>query len=206
MAGGDWSALRIPNSLPTLPADMLVPLLPGADHPDMPVNSLMRFRGAWEPEGLPTDVVGPGSIVICRNDDGSSFSGARLPFLMGICFDAGADYRAGKVLVSWMVPSKNPRAAFGMGGRKKMVVDVFSAWESIDQRRLDPANIVCFPSPLVPLGQLIACNVQLEQGHISFQTLHELKQNHGVDVTALTFSETDRGNLYRTWETMHLGR
>ena len=42
MLGGDWSPVRVPNFHGLhLPQDMLVPMCPGADCPELPPNGLV---------------------------------------------------------------------------------------------------------------------------------------------------------------------
>ena len=172
-----------------------------------PLQGLMRIEGAWQPQVLPSDRVGLGSIVIIRNCDRSHFAGMELPFLMGCVFDVGLP-SDDKVLVTWMLPASSRRMSLGPG-RKGQVVDIFGEWGSIESHTVSKSASWKLPKPLVPLREVLISNVQLElidgQRCIPFDILHQLKSNHSIDVTALTFSETQRGNLYRLWEMMHLG-
>ena len=209
MLGGDWSSARVPNfSSAPMPNDVLVAICPGADRPELAPDGLVQIPGAWQPEQLPHGLVGPGSVVIIRNNDRSHFHGLELPFLMGGIFDDG-HLSADTALVTWMLPGMSTHACLGPG-RKKQVVDIFSGWKTIESETIAKSASWKLPSPLVPLGDVLIANVELElidgERCIPFQIFSELKSTHQVDATSLTFSETQRGNLYRVWEMMRLGR
>ena len=49
----------------TLPRDAIVQLFPGGDLPETGVDALIEIPGIWQPTA-PDDILGPGSMVICR--------------------------------------------------------------------------------------------------------------------------------------------
>jgi hypothetical protein len=51
-------------------------------------------------------------------------------------------------------------------------------------------------------ADVLIANVQLENDRIPFHVFDSLRLKHGIDVTALSVSQTHYGNLYRAFVLM----
>ena len=81
--------------------------------------------------------------------------------------------------------------------KKKPLVDLFGVWTPADEMELGIATRVTLPSPLVPTENILEFNFNLDDGHIPFEVLDRLRTNHGIDITAVSMSQTGLGGRYR---------
>ena len=197
----ETSAVGVTRS--TLPADALV-MFPGADQPDMPVNTLIRIPNRWEPP--PCKLLTVQSFVICKGDSDTKvdYDGVvmQLPFVLGeVLYNSTS--KADDVVVQWYVPPTAPMVRMG-GGRKKRVIDLFGVWTPLDQLELSTVIDVKLPPVLVPTSHILEFNFELDGGKLPFDVLDILRVKHGIDVTALTTSATALGARYRAHVMMTL--
>ena len=183
-----------------MPADILVPLIPGADHPEVPVDTLITIPKLWEPP--PCRVLGIDSMVICRVPPTTTVSrdGVQLdlPFLLAnvIIVKSGDDVH---VVVQWWIPGVCPVAKYG-GGKKRNMIDVFSAWTPYFLMLLQIGDVAESNQPniIVPFDDLLHVNVELTDNKLSYDVFDSLHADCGIDVTALYYSQTRTGEMYRT--------
>ena len=62
---------------------------------------------------------------------------------------------------------------------------------------LGAAIDVKLPSTLVPTSNLLEFNFELDDGKLPFEVLGRLRVIHGIDVTALSMSQTVIGRCFR---------
>ena len=58
------------------------------------------------------------------------------------------------------------------------------------------------PSVLVEQADMMIINVELSDGKIPFGVFDRLRTEQGIDVTALQYSQTPGGNIYRAYVLM----
>ena len=179
-----------------LPPDVVAQIFPGADLPSYPVDTLVSFDGALRPEPPPDQAL-PGTMVICRAAPGTMFNGTPLPFTLGLVLPSHGAAQRDSILVAWWVPGLSPQANF-KPGRKKHVVDIFSAWRPLDSLRLDEAKDSVMPPVIVPKGDIVELNVDLDCDKIPYPCFDKLSAT-GIDVTGLNLSTTPGGNIYRSY-------
>ena len=181
-----------------MPADILVPLFPGADHPEVPVDTLITIPNLWEPP--PCRVLGIDSMVICRVPPTTTVSrdGVKLdlPFLLAnvIIVKSGDDAH---VVVQWWLPGVSPVAKYG-GGKKRNMIDVFSAWTPSSMLQIGDVLASNLPNIIVPFDDLLQVNVELTDNKLSYDVFDSLHADCGIDVSALRYSQTRAGETYRT--------
>jgi hypothetical protein len=183
-----------------MPEDQLVQLFPGADHPNIPVASLVTVKGTWEPEP-PPNFVYPGAVMICRAAADTVYMSEKLYFTVGIALP-DTNEASESVLVQWLVPGKSKAGTF-KPGRKKEVVDHFGAWEPLDDRRASELQNTKLPSVEVPRGDILLPYIELEDGCVPYKALDALRHQHAIDITGLSVACTQRGNLYRQYVLMN---
>ena len=182
----------------TMPPDVLVPLFPGADHPEVPADTLIRIPKRWEPP--PCRVLGVDSMVICKVPPTTTISlqGAymKLPFLLATVLDVAADKAS--IVVQWWVPGASPMVRYG-GGKKQNKIDVFSAWTPSSYMQLGDVADSVLPNIIVDIADVLHINVDIGPGHrLPFPVLDQLRYADVVDLTALSYSQTQLGAVYRS--------
>ena len=185
------------GAIGTMPVDVLVPLFPGADHPEVPVDTLIEIPKRWEP--TPCKVLGIGSMVICRVPPGTTISVDRasvvLPFLLANVIDVKS---GGDVAVQWWIPGTSPILRFG-GGKRRDIIDVFSAWTPSSMMQLGDVAESKLPNIIVNLADLLHVNVELtDDKKLPYSVFDSLWDDHLIDLTAYTYSQTSLGVAYRT--------
>ena len=181
------------SDLEALPADSIVQLFPGADLPSVPVDALVHIEGVGGTSR--PKVLIDASLVICKSTPLTKMNGTPLLFTLAQIVDC----RHGRddLLVAWWVPPLASKADF-KGGRKKKIVDVFGPWKPLAQCTLDELDDTDMPCCLVSHDAVLEMNVELENGKIPFSAFDALRNKHGIDVTGLSTSLTQGGNLYRS--------
>ena len=189
-----------------MPPDAIVSLFPGADIPPLPPDNLIHITGV-SPAPRP-DILGPGSLVICLPDEPMIVHGQELPFCLAqhlVVDDSVTDDDS--FLVQWGVPGLSREAVGGVGGRRKEVVDIFGPWETFASLQVDRADKFCLPPILVRREQTLMINVELDgDDRIPFNVFDELSSKHGLDMTAISWSRTQFGGLYRAYVLMRANR
>ena len=119
----------------------------------------------------------------------------RLHSIFGEVLDASTS-NAGDVVMQWFVPPTSPIVRTG-GGKRKRVVDLFGVWTPFDELELSTVIDVKLPPVLLPTSNILEFNFELDGGKLPFDVLDMLRVKHGIDVTALTMSQTALGGRYR---------
>ena len=83
--------------------------------------------------------------------------------------------------------------------KKKQVVDIFGPWQPFAELTANEAAHFELPPVVLHSHAILARNVELEEHRIPFTVYDELRMSHGIDVTALSVSQTSTGNLYRNY-------
>ena len=185
------------GAIGTMPVDVMVPLFPGADLPEVPVDTLIEIPKLWEP--TPCKVLGIGSMVICRVPPGTNISVDRaslvLPFLLANVIHVKS---GGDVAVQWWIPGTSPILRFG-GGKRRDIIDVFSAWTPSSMMQLGDVAESRLPNIIVNLADLLQVNVELtDDKKLPYSVFDSLWDDHLIDLTAYTYSQTSLGVAYRT--------
>ena len=182
----------------TLPHDAIVQLFPGGALPETGVDSLIEVPGVWQPT-VPDDMLGPGSMVICRPPLTMSIGGTttRVPFSLGMAIPGSDADDSDYILAAWWVPSASPAATL-RPGKKAKVIDLFGPWVQYDEQNLETAAYVTVPCVKVQRADVLLVNVHLEDNsQIPFQVFDVLRTEWNIDVSAISLSLTHRGNIYR---------
>lgn len=188
-----------------MPPDQIVQLFPGADIPEYPTDALVHVPGLSVAPRV-SNLIGPGSMVICKSDADSRCRGQRLLFLLAMVLpqhNANAD---ADVLVEWWLPAMSKESSLA-AGKKKQVTDIFGSWYAFTTFAAVDLRDTHLPSILVRPGDILINNIVLEQGgKIPFAAFDQLKHRFGIDVTALSVSATQNGGVYRSYVLMRLNR
>ena len=181
------------------PPDIIAALFPGADHPPLPVDCLVRVDGAWEP-APPPDTTFLGSMVVCK-PMAATFFGTPLPFNMGMALPGRAADDA--LVIAWWVPSQTMRVNF-KPGRKPLVVDVFAPWRPLEALTVEEARAAeaCLPGVLVQKSDILIINGDLDNDKVPYEVFDRLRSEFHIDVTSISISATLGGNAYRTYVQM----
>lgn len=176
--------------------DQLVQLFPGADHPEMPTDSLIEIPDRWAPKRPP--VITPESFIIC--DVGATVFGARLPFtLASVAGPMGPD-QGDQLIVQWWVPPKGQIST--RQGRAKEAVDIFGSWRSLGSLSLHEAGDVEMPSVLIDRSRVLMGPIDLVDSKLTYKDLDQLIDQHRIDMTGLTWTQTKNGQAYRLYRLM----
>ena len=122
---------------------------------------------------------------------------------MAVALPQAGQVEGSDIFVSWYVPSMTAAANF-KAGRKRQVVDIFGEWRSAEGLSMIEARDLklVLPNPLIPASSVLEANFELEKGKIPYGVLDRLRENHHIDVTGLSISLTEGGNLYRAYALM----
>ena len=94
-------------------------------------------------------------------------------------------------------------------GRKRMRTDIFGPWVPAAELPLQDSD--CMPAVLQKAKHILEFDFTPEPCdnpdgpqavQIPFAIFDRVLENHGIDITGLTYSATKRGNLYRTHRLM----
>ena len=181
-----------------MPPDLLVPLFPGVDHPEVPADTLIRIPTRWEPSHC--RVLGVDSLVICKVPPTTTISidgvSMKLPFLLGSVLEVAADKAS--FVVQWWVAELSPMVRHG-GGKKQKKIDVFRAWASSSYMQLGDLADSELPNVIVDIADVLQINVDIGQDHkLPYHVLDKLRYDDVVDLTALSYSQTQLGTVYRS--------
>ena len=84
-------------------------------------------------------------------------------------------------------------------GKKKDTIDIFGRWQPNHDLSQREAADVTLPMVLCRHDDVLFSNMVLEEDNrIPFRVFDALRMLHGIDVTALSVSQTRYGNLYRS--------
>ena len=158
-----------------MPPDVLVPLFPGADHPEVPVDTLIRIPHRWEPSPCP--ILCADTVVICKVPPTTTISidgvSMRLSFLLGSVLHIPADKKS--VVVQWWVPGSSPMVRYG-GGKKQNKLDVFAAWTPSSYMQLGDLQNSVLPEIIVDIANVLLINVDIGQDHrLPYHVLDKLR-------------------------------
>jgi len=181
-----------------LPHDAIVQLFPGGDLPETGVDALVEIPGVWQPT-VADDILGPGSMVICRPTSTMSIGGTTytVPFSLGAAIPGSDADASDCIVVAWWVPGASPSASL-RPGKKAKVINLFRPWVHYDELKLGAASSASVPSMVVPRSDVLLMNVVLDaDSQIPFSAFDALRTEYAIDVSALSLSLTHRGNIYR---------
>ena len=121
-----------------------------------------------------------------------------LPFLLGMLIGPSAD--EAEHMVQWWVPPMSPMKAFN--NRNKKIVDVFGEWVPYENLPLERVADVKLPPVLLEPANMLITNVEIDGGKVPYSVFDTLRADHDIDVTALQYSQTPGGNIYRAYVLM----
>ena len=87
-------------------------------------------------------------------------------------------------------------------GRDKLKVDIFGAWRSVSGLTLGEAADVEMPSVLVDRSKVLMGPVDLVDSKLKYSDLDKLIDQHKIDITGLTWTQTTNGNSFRIYRLM----
>ena len=106
---------------------------------------------------------------------------------------------ANRCLVAWYLP---PLAQRKLSGGKKgaQQIDIFGSWAPLTDTPLRDLRGAQLPDPEASLADVLDANFEMtENNELPYDTFDTLRLRHNLDVTALSASQTPRGNLYRAY-------
>ena len=179
----------------TMHGDIFVQHFPGADLPPVPVDTLLRIPGSWEPPPPPRCIF-DGALVICK-PAGASMSGVKLPFNLGRVLSSPTE-KSPELLVTWLVPPLSP-VVDHKPGAKRTIPDLFGAWVPLDDITVTETLMLELPGCVLSPPDVLIPNILMEaDGTIPYCILDELRSQHDIDVSGLQVSRTQKGNIYRS--------
>jgi len=99
--------------------------------------------------------------------------------------------------VQWWVPGESNKAN-QKAGPKRSVIDMFGSWQPADEVLL--AALVPLPKPEIKRADVLEWGFDLTNANeLPFETLDNIMDQHKIDITGLTLTNTPRGNKYRTY-------
>ena len=179
----------------TMHADIFVQHFPGTDLPQVPVDTLLRIPGSWDPPPPPRCIF-DGALVICKPAH-ACICGVTLPFMLGRVLSSPTE-RSPSLLVAWFVPPLSPVVDHKPGIKRK-IPDLFGTWVPLDDIEATEALMLELPSCVLSPPDVLIPNILMEaDGTIPYSILDELRSEHGVDASGLLVSRTHKGNVYRS--------
>ena len=192
-----------PHESTTVRDEQLGALFPAQDPAPVKPDLLLKIKGiTHDAQGMAliSGLILPGSNLAVRTQPGTMFLGFPIPFLVGVVMQSPSDRRwADKCLVRWHVPPLvNRKLATGKKGGRQL--DIFGSWAEFDDVHLSMVHGGNLPDPMASLEDVLDSNFEMtENNELPFDTLDTLCQQHDLDVTGLSMSQTPRGNLYRAY-------
>ena len=172
--------------------DQLLQLFPGADHPELPADSLIEIPERWVPRQPPG--YSPESLIMCQVD--AKAHGLNLPFILAaVIGPMGPEDTMEQLIVQWWVP---PICQIGTRqGRARDTVDLFGAWRSMSLLTMREAADFDMPSVLVDRSKVLMGLLDLVDSKLTYSDLDKLIDEHKIDITGLTWTQTKNGNAFR---------
>jgi hypothetical protein len=100
-------------------------------------------------------------------------------------------------LVAWYLPPLAKRQLCG-GRNGAQQIDVFGSWVPLADTPVKDLRGAKLPDPEAKLVDVLDANFAMtEKNELPYDTFDTLRLKHELDVTALSTSQTPRGNLYR---------
>ena len=181
----------------TMADDQLVQLFPGADHPEMPADALLEIPDRWSPKS--PQVITPDCMIICQVD--AKMCGLQLPFLLASVVGPTGPWDNLEILiVQWWVPAMAQISV--RNGRSKDTVDIFGVWRSSGLLTLQEIGDIDLPAAHVDRSKVLMGPVDLVDSKLPFHVLDKLMDEHKIDVTGLTWTQTKNGNAFRQYRLM----
>jgi hypothetical protein len=144
-------------------------------------------------------------MVICKSTPTTAFYDFLAPFTLARVVEMP---RPGKpdddLLLCWWIPERTTRRDF-RAGRKAKIVDLFAVWKPVTSFKAADLAGCLLPQTMVSLAAVLIPSVVMEEGQIPFAVFDTLRNNHAIDLTALSVSQTQRGNVYRNYCLMGAG-
>ena len=173
---------------------------PGQNSTAINPDLLLKIRGITHDQygiAVRSEFIAPGSNLVVRKPPDSKWMiyGFTIEFLVcEVMQSSSAMQAASNVLVAWYVPPLIPGKK---GGNK---IDIFGSWTPVAKMQLKDLYGHKLPDPLASLALVMDANFEMtENNELPYDTLDTLRVRHRLDVTALSLSQTTRGNLYRAY-------
>ena len=98
--------------------------------------------------------------------------------------------------MAWYLP---PLAQRKLSGGKKgaQQIDIFGSWAPLTDTPVRDLRGAQLPDPEASLADVLDANFEMTE--MPYDTFDTLRLRHNLDVTALSASQTPRGNLYRAY-------
>ena len=120
----------------------------------------------------------------------------KLPFLLASVLEVAADKAS--IVVQWWVPGASPMVRYG-GGKKQNKIDVVSAWTPSSYMQLGDMADSVLPDIIVDIADVLQINVEIGPDHLlPFPVLDQLRYDDVIGLTALSYSQTQLGTVYRS--------
>ena len=118
----------------------------------------------------------------------------QLPFMVGMVMEV--QEARDTLTIQWYVPGVSPMIRYG-GGKRALVIDLFGSWVPSSSMQVADLASSNLPSVIFPLAAILEFNIDLDDGKLSYDLLDRLRDAHGIDVTAISMSQTQLGGIYR---------
>ena len=180
-------------------------LFPAQNATAIKPDLLLKIKGLTHDAhgmALRSDLIVPGSNLVVRRPPDSTWAihGFAIEFLACVVMQSPSDMQAAnKCLVAWYLP---PLAQRKLSGGKKgaQQIDIFGSWKSLTDTQVKDLRGAQLPDPEASLADVLDANFEMtENNELPYDTFDTLRLRHNLDVTALSASQTPRGNLYRAY-------
>ena len=172
-----------------------------ATKPDL----LLKIKGLTHDAhgmALRSDLIVPGSNLVVRRPPGTTWSihGFTIEFLACEVMLSSPDMQAdNRCLVAWYLPPLAQRK-LSDGKKGKRQIDIFGSWAPMTDTPVQDLRGARLPEPEASLADVLDANFEMtENNELPYDTFDVLRQRHNLDVTALSASQTPRGNSYRAY-------
>ena len=187
------------------PEENLGALFPAQSPTAIKPDLLLKIKGLTHDAhgmALRSDLIVPGSnLIVGRPPDATwSIHGFAIEFLACEVMQSPSDMQASnRCLVAWYLP---PLAQRKLSGGKKgaQQIDIFGSWARLTDAPARDLHGAQLPDPEASLADVLDANFEMtENNELPYDTFDSLRVRHNLDVTALSVSQTPRGNLYRAY-------
>ena len=79
------------------------------------------------------------------------------------------------------------------------MLDIFAEWRPLDSLSVEERRAFVIGDCVVSKSDVLMHNIELENDKLSFKVFDSLRNDHHIDCTALSVSQTQGGNAYRTY-------
>ena len=119
---------------------------------------------------------------------------------MGVVVGPMSDVAEDDLVIQWLIPPLGPRIS--RGGRWKDGVDIFGKWRHHSSIHMKEAAAVLMPGAQVRRSDVLMGPIGLDDCTIMYTDLDILVDEHGIDITGLTWTRTKNGSVHRNYRLM----